>query len=179
MAFLVSLFWNICLTRKGPEDVPAQYTLIALLIIGKIVLVLGVSAVVNEETNALSLITQVVTWSALVGLLTALALQIAGHFERFAPTFGAILGSELVMVALYVAIFLAARFSGYQYEPNADTLFNTITNLFNILVQLWKIFVVGFIMHRALNLNIMLGITIGLFIMIVSLSISSEVARLA
>ncbi len=157
--------------RKGPEDVPAQNALIALLIIGKIVLVLGVIAALNDDIPALSLTTQVVSWSATVGLLTALALQIRGHFSRFIPTLGAILGSDFLLVGTYGLIFLTVRITGIEVNPGVGDLFNKI-------FQLWTIFVVGFIMHRALNLNIGLGIVVGLVIMMFSLSISSQVASL-
>ena len=172
MLSLVSLFWNICLTRKGPEDVPAQYALIALLIIGKLVLFLGVSTIRGNDLDALALVTQVVIWSAIVGLLTGLALQLRGLFSRFGATFGAILGSELLMTALYFVVILAVSAVGIDANLSLVTLFTTI-------ISVWTIFIVGFIMHRALNINILLGITVGLFIMIASLSISTEVAKLA
>jgi len=171
MLFLVSLFWNICLTRKGPEDVPAQSVLIGLLVIGKIVLVLVVTSVLQTEFSTLSLVTQIVTWAAIAGLLSALALQLKGNFERFVPTFGAILGTDLVVTALYGIIFMAVRLSGVELDTNIGTIFNT-------LVQLWTIFIVGFIMHRALGVNIGLGITASLVIKIFSETISIQVAGL-
>jgi len=171
MLFLVSLFWNICLTRKGPEDVPAQYALIGLLVIGKIVLVLVVTSVLQTEFSTLSLITQIVTWTTIAGLLTALALQLKGNFERFVPTFGAILGTELLVTALYGLAYMAVRLSGVEFDASLGTLFNT-------LVQLWTIFIIGFIMHRALEVNIGLGITASLVIQIFSETISILAAGL-
>ena len=172
MLFLVSLFWNICLTRKGPEDVPAQHALIGLLVIGKIVLVLVVTSVLQTEFSTLSLITQIVTWAAIAGLLSALALQLKGNFERFVPTLGAILGTDLVVTALYGLIIMAVRLSGIELDANIGTIFNT-------LVQLWTIFIVGFIMHRALDVNIGLGITASLVIKIFSETISIQIAGLS
>jgi len=171
MLFLVSLFWNICLTRKGPEDVPPQYALIGLIVIGKIVLVLIVTAVLQTEFSALSLITQIVTWATVAGLLSALALQIKGNFERFIPTFGAILGTDFVVTALYGLTFMGVRLTGVEFDPNLGTLVNT-------LVQLWTIFIIGFIMHRALDINIGLGIAVSLVIKIFSETISFQLASL-
>ena len=171
MLFLVSLFWNICLTRKGPEDVPTQQVLIGLLVIGKIVLVLVVTSVLQIDFSTISLITQIVTWTAIAGLLCALALQLKSKFERFVPTFSAILGTDLVVTALYGLIFMTVRLSSVEFDTDIATIFNT-------LVQLWTIFIVGFIMHRALDVNIDLGITASLVIKIFSEAISIQVPGL-
>ena len=171
MLFLVSLFWNICLTRKGPEEVPAQYALIGLIVIGKIVLVLGVSYVLQTELTALSQIIQIVAWAATTGLLSAVALLLIGKFERFIPTFGAILGTDFIVTGLYGLIFLAVRLTGIDLDPG-------LGKLLNILVQLWTIYIVGFIMHRALDLNIGLGIAVSLVISIFSQFLSFQMANL-
>ncbi len=167
MRFLVSLFWNICLTRKGPEEVPAQYALIGLLILGKIVFVLLVNLALHTEINGQSLILQVATWAVVLGLLTALALYARDYFERFIPTFGAILGSDLLVTSLYGAILLGVSVSGVEVSQQIAMILNSV-------VQLWTIFIVGFIMHRALDLNIGLGIIVGLIINMFSLAISLQ-----
>ena len=169
MLFLVSLFWNICLTRKGPEEVPAQYALIGLLIIGKIVFVLAIASVVADELRALFLVTQIVTWATVAGLITALALQLRDHFSRFIPTFGAILGTDLLVTTLYGLVFLVVRLTGVEIAPE-------LGSSANVLVELWTTFVVGFIMHRALDLNIGLGILAALIIKMFSVAISLQIA---
>ena len=169
MRFLVSLFWNICLTRKGPEEVPAQYALIGLLILGKIVFVSGLYLALHSEINGLSLTLKVATWAVVLGLLTALVLYVADHFERFIPTFGAILGSDLLVTSLYGAILLGLSVSGIEVSHRLATTLNGV-------VQLWTIFIVGFIMHRALDLDIGLGIIVGLIISIFTLAISQYLA---
>ena len=169
MRFLVSLFWNICLTRKGPEEVPAQYALIGLLILGKIVFVLLMSLALHTEINGLSLTLQVATWAVVLGLLTALVLYVRDHFERFIPTFGAILGSDLLVTSLYGAILLGVSVSGAEVSRQLATALNWI-------VQFWTMFIVGFIMHRALDLNIGLGIIVGLIINWFSLAVSVQMA---
>ena len=169
MRFLVSLFWNICLTRKGPEEVPAQYALIGLLILGKIVFVLGVNVALHTEINGLSLTLQVATWAAALGLITGLVLYARDHFERFIPTFGAILGSDLLVTSLYGAILLGVSVSGAEVSRQLATALNWI-------VQFWTMFIVGFIMHRALDLNIGLGIIVGLIINWFSLAVSVQMA---
>ena len=171
MRFLVSLFWNICLTRRGPEEVPAQYALIGLLIIGKIVFVLVIASALTDELRALFLVTQIVSWAAVAGLITALALQLKGHFSRFIPTFGAILGTDLLVTTLYGLAFLAVRLSGIEIAPG-------IGSSANVLVELWTTFVVGFIMHRALEVNIGLGILAALIIKMFSFTISFQLATL-
>lgn len=169
MLLLASLFWNICLMREGPERVPAHPLLIGLIIIGKIVLVLLIDAARGIDTNLLELATAAITWATVIGLLVALALRLRERLPRFSQTFGAIVGTDLVMHCLYGGLILALYL--LSIEPSAD-----LKQTFNILFQLWIIFIVGFIMHRALNLNIGLGIAIAFFISVFSIAISLEVA---
>jgi len=157
--------------RKGPEEVPAQYALIGLFVIGKIVLVLGINYVLQPDSSALSQIIQIVAWAAITGLLSALVLLLMGRFKRFMPTFGAILGTDFIVTGLYGMTFLAVRLSGIDVDPN-------LGSQLGVLVQLWTLFIVGFIMHRALDLNIGLGIALSLVIGYLSQNLSAEMAKL-
>ena len=81
------------------------------------------------------------------------------------------MGTELLITALYGMIFMAVRLAGIEFEPK-------LGNLFNVLSQLWTIFVIGFIMHRALEVNIGLGISASLIITIFSQTLSIQMASL-
>lgn len=171
MLLLVSLFWNICLTREGPERVPDNQLLIGLIIIGKIVLVLLINAIRSAEPTAISVITAVVSWAALIGLMVALALLLRERLSRFWRTFGAILGTDLVLLCLYGTLLLVIHILSIDVDTN-------VMQTVGVLFQLWIIFVIGFILHRALDFNMGLSIAIAFFISVFSLTISYEVAKL-
>ena len=103
----------------------------------------------------------------MLGLLTALALYARDYFERFIPTFGAILGSDLLVTTLYGTILLGVSVSGVEVSQQMAMILGRIA-------QFWTIFIVGFIMHRALDLNIGLGIIVGLIINMFALAISLQ-----
>ena len=161
---LVSLFWNICLMREGPERVPTQQVLLALLIIGKIVLVLVLSAALGRDPDALSLATKIVAAAAAMGGCIAFALFARELMPRFNATFGAVVGTDLLLTTLYGSLLLGLHVAGI--EPPA------MLGLFN----LWVLFVVGFIMHRAMNIGLGLGIAVALIIVIFSTTIGELVS---
>jgi len=170
MLSFVTLFWNICLMREGPERLPGHGLLIALPIIGKIVLVLAINAARGRETDPLALAATVVVWAVVLGALAALALQLRERLPRFRPTYAALLGTDFFMHALYGTVILGIFLSGAELP-------SVVTETMNNLFQLWIIFIVGFIMHRALDLNFGLGILIAIFMTVFSVVIGSLAAQ--
>ena len=77
------------------------------------------------------------------------------------------MGSDLLVTSLYGAILLGVSVSGVEVSQQIAMILNSV-------VQLWTIFIVGFIMHRALDLNIGLGIIVGLIINMFALAISLQ-----
>jgi len=166
MLLLVSLFWNICLMREGPERVPTQQLLPVLIVIGKIVLVMLIGAALGREPTLLGVTTSIAIWTATLACCVGYALFLAEKMHRFSPTFGAILGIDLLLSGIFGMVLLALHF--------ADIVNSTALS---IIYQLWHMAIIGFIMHRALDITLGIGIGVGLVISIFCVSITQVVTQ--
>jgi len=166
MLLLVSLFWNICLMREGPERVPSQQVLPGILVIGKIVLVMSIGAALGRDPTVLGVTTSVALWTAALGCCVAYALFLGNKMHRFSPTFGAILGIDLLLSIVFGVALVVLHMLNVQ-----------ISEPVSIVYQLWHMAIIGFIMHRALDITLGIGIGVGLIISIFCVSITQVVTQ--
>lgn len=103
---IVTLFRDIAILRRGPEDLPASRVLLVLAIAGSMIAALVISSILpplpvqaNAEDHSIAVM--------LIDLVVTLAwcwamLRIAGKPERFLQTATALFGFQLVMQPLLV-----------------------------------------------------------------------------
>ena len=164
MFAVVQLFWNIAVFRDGPENAPSHPYFIVLLIALQTVLtaftqLFGPGAM--AESSDLTGIQLLPTSGALAvtALMTWGARRLGGLHRRFYQTFAAMTGVDLV---LGILMLLVLQLTG--------------SVLVAIPFLLWSLAASGFILHRAMSVDMTRAVGIALLIAIASYSISSALA---
>ncbi len=146
---LVKDFFNICLLRGGPEELPYSYVL------------LGVTIVVNVFLSVL--IGSMIHNLKLAGLTSIAALFFSFVFvklllhkkpERFVQTFSAMLGVD----AIISIISLPSVYSLAYLKPGETAIM--FFNLTGFALLVWVVIVYGYIFSKALSSMMGYGVAI-------------------
>ena len=144
MGAVLRLFWGICLLRLGPEQVPTRTGFLCALVAAQLAMTAVRRAIIMPELSTALALNVALIGLVVIASVTWFALYIR-HFEaRFPATFGAILGTGLVIEAAFLAAYGIT--SGVLREGASW------------LCLLWEVTVVGFILHRALSCKLWGGV---------------------
>ena len=164
MLAVVQLFWNIALFRDGPENAPSHPYFIVLLVALQTVLatitqLLAPGAL--SDSSALNEIQLLPTYGALAvtALMTWAALRMGGLQRRFYQTFASMTGVDLLLGTL---MLIALELTG--------------TALVALPFLIWSLAAAGFILHRAMGVDMMRAVGIALLIAIASYVVSVTLA---
>lgn len=100
MQAIFSIFWRITSLQDGPETVPANNTLLALIAVGNVFVSLCVSLAFGEQGFAKVATTIVINLAALAVILAGL-LAMMGKYARLNQTLTAYLGCDLLLNVFY------------------------------------------------------------------------------
>lgn len=160
MIQLLNLFFEICLFRRGPQDVPASAVLLRLSVLlylaaGVILLAVDGSPLWQSAAKAL------LDFGLLAGM-TWVVLRWRGHQGRFAQTLTALAGTGalLALVALPVVYWLHAGAAAGQVDALAALAW------FAILI--WSLAVIGHILRHALEVALAAAILLAVAYLAVS-----------
>ena len=158
MLVLVNVFRQILFGRRGPDALPASEplflsVLLIYVIIGEMYLFFSRIAGVNGQ---IILIISVAMPLSLIWLV--LASQ--GRGPRFLQTATAYLGADLLLNALAMpfASIYASRTQNLppsQYPPSAE-----FAQLMLVVTQFWSIWLLAFVVSRALGRSIWIGLAV-------------------
>lgn len=156
---LLNVFFNICLLRAGPQDVPAAGSVPVLA--GGAYIGIGILVALTGYT-----LVEALLWSALDTLLLAaiayLGLRWRGHTPRFPQTFSALTGSgALLSLVSWPFMLMLQRMP----EGDADA---ALPSLLIVLLMFWSIAVIAHILRHALSSSYALGVLSALLYAIVS-----------
>jgi hypothetical protein len=149
---LIKLFFDICLFKKGPQDLPASGLLLGLATLAY--LLVGIVLLGLEATWADAAIQALVEGAMLLGFLF-ITLKVTGLMSRFLQTASAMLGCDALISSLAVPLL-----TWMLTSPEAKGVY-----LFLLLLMLWHLAVVAHILRHALSRH--LGIGLGLAIVYV------------
>ena len=162
MVALVTLFWNICILRVGPESVPARVWFILVLLIADMAVALlyhHILQLQNPEAGGLTALQALglgLVSIATMAVVTRSAMSFRGLDNRFLPTLTALIGTDLLISIVIVAASQVSNLIGLPAFIASSVL------------QVWGIVVWGFIYHRAFNTTLVIGILIAFGIGIVA-----------
>ncbi len=149
MAALFHLFLDICLFRKGPQDVPASGALLWLCLIGYGLS--GLAVLLAGFEPALALLETVVEIILLAGLCYGL-LSLAHHRARFVQTLTTLAGTGALLT---VMAFPLVIWIGQENARHEQGMLSTL--LFFGLVG-WSLAVTAHVLRHALSVSRTLGI---------------------
>ena len=147
---LIQLFIDICLFRKGPQDVPVSRFLLGLILAFNFLLSTGLLLIEAELIQALS------QAACAMGLMLAflyLILKLARLAPRFLQTATAALGSDTVFSLGALPLMAAGQFQP-EWQGSLSLLLSAL--------MLWAIAVLAHILREALNLPYLAGFGLAL-----------------
>lgn len=148
MNALIRLFVQVCLFRRGPEDMPyASPLVVGLLAIWLLVQLLN--GLLQTGLSAAQMLgVQMLSMTLMLGA-TALALAFKGLPGRWLQTALALIGVDIALSLASVPLLLFSLEAG-QRLPFVDGLY--------LLLVAWQLAVQSFIFHRALVVSPLLGL---------------------
>lgn len=156
MLQLINRFVDICLLRRGPQDLPASGLLAGSCVAVYALLVYGAEQVLGKPERAFQ-------WSALalvVMLLTVYGLLAARRVrERFSQTLSALAGCGAIYLLIYLPLSAALTSEPGQASGFAGLLFFAWTVVF-----FWGFLIEGSIYRHALNLSLPAGVLISVLL---------------
>lgn len=155
---ILQLFRDICLFRKGPEDVPASSILFGLTLLGyALVGLLLVSFQTDFGTALLQVLAELLMNLVFLGLL----LWTANQPHRYSQTAIALLGSDALISALALPFLLA---QDVEWLAGA-------THLPLLAMMIWHVAVSGMIFGRSISKSLPIGIAVALLYTLLSVQV--------
>jgi hypothetical protein len=157
---LVLVFWNICLLRRGPEQVPTAAWFVATVALADLLMSLLLSLRMDSDFQVLPALTYLLVNMSVIASVTWFALGIKKFEKRFLATVTALFGCDLLM-SLVLVIF--SGFSGALDQP--------LTLGAVALTGIWSLAVTGFILHKAMEFSMTAGVLMALAIALFSVTL--------
>lgn len=145
MQQLAKLFWEICVLRKGPQDVPAAHILFwLLLLLGLIVdLIIAVNFIDFEHALLVVLANAAVLFGVVI-----LLLAILGFANRIFQTLTTLIGTGLVFSFIRLPVMFVVKL-----VPQNAGMFGFV----EIIILVWSLVVIAHILRHALSIQLFLA----------------------
>ncbi|MET0066600.1 MAG: hypothetical protein ABW076_09695 [Candidatus Thiodiazotropha sp.] len=158
MKALLNAAVELCLLRRGPQDLPASphllvFTLVLNLLLG-VLISLGL-----QEAFAIAIFATLFETALMMAVLYAV-LRLRKHLKRFTQTITALMLSNLLLGVLMLPLL------GWNGTSLSDE-----SQLLLLLLSLWALAVFGHILRHALEVPLGMGIGLALFYTLFSWSL--------
>jgi len=159
MKKVINVFWQICLLKLAPQDLPASsfLMLVSMLVYGLAGILMGVMSMPAGQAFISSVLD-----IALVGSMTQLLLWIKDMGPRFQQAFTALMGSGAILGFLALPVlFLQMQIDQPAFIPS----------LIIVSMVIWNLTVVGHILRHTISAPFYVGMLLAVTYMYVSMSI--------
>lgn len=161
MKAIFDLFWQICLMRRSPAQVPTYGWFVTAVLVANLLCSVVISVVLVGSPDLLQIVTAIIVGQSTTALLVFGALALNDLAGRFVTTITAIFGCDLIITVCIGVIM-----------PVSAVIGDMAVFLAQILFLVWSVAVAGFILHRALDTSLPIGIGAGLLISLSSAAVS-------
>lgn len=155
---ILNLFWQICLLRQSPAYVPTPVWFVAFVLLANIIGSTAISYSRDTDLDLLETLTSILVAQTTTAALVMLALTLKNLGARFLTTITAIFGCDLLITACFALVL-----------PLSSLLGVVAVNVSVLVFLVWSVAVAGFILHRALQTPLPIGIGVALGISLMSL----------
>jgi hypothetical protein len=177
---ILSLFRDITLMRRGPEELPASWPLLAITMVAQVVVALVLGSLLPalpQEQGVENHGVAVLFIETIVPLLWGWAiLQFVGRLERFLQMMTAAFGCQLVLLPFAVPAIWAARYFG---EGSSLLL---LAQAAQVVLSIWGTVATARIVRAATDWPmaacVMLVVVQGLAVLLVALAFFPDLAQL-
>lgn len=156
---IITLFWQICLLRQSPAYVPTSGPFVALVVGANLLCSVLVSLGLDDGVDLVRTATSIIVGQTATAVLVLLALTLKDFGNRFVTTVTAIFGCDLIITACFAVVLPVASLWG-----------NAAISAVLIMFLVWSVAVAGFILHRALEVPLAIGIGVAMAISLMSVT---------
>lgn len=167
---LVRPFVEICLLRRGPQDLPNSAVLLAIVLVAHTVMSMLLSAVTLDVWNALL---AGITDTILVSVLTGTLLYLHRLKARIVQTITAMTGTGAIISLVAIPLFI------WLHGAQQSGAGNPVAALLVLGLIAWSLGVSGHILRHALSIPYVLGIVIAFAFFWISHSVFSSLFSVA
>ena len=168
MGQLLTLLWDICRLRRGPQDLPYSPQLLVIIAVVSLGLQLGIARVLGMQQDTLGpgVLSLVLNLGALY-----LLLNLRGKQSRFVQTALAMLACALLFTLLSVPIVLLVG----ERPPLPDQIspLQALLGLVSLPLLVWKIMVDAHILRHSLDVPFLAGVVIAVLWLIAELALGA------
>ncbi len=160
MSALFNYFFELCLLRVKPQDLPASGLLLGLVIMANITVgVLAFSRLYGGVSRALmASMTESLFFLTTLGLL----LYFRGLLSRFTQSATALLGSSTLLAIVLIPLYSVGGGAADH------TVMALVADLGALLLLIWSLMVMGHILRHTLNIPFGHGILLGMVYFLLS-----------
>ncbi len=174
MQSIISLFWNLCLLRTGPEHMPTVGFFVGLVLVVNILVSTLVALSAPADPTLLQALSIPVVAAAVLAGSTLLILRLKDLSHRFTATMTALLGADIIITALSWPLLLIA-----DPTPGGPTSgFDWLLIVAQLALVFWWVTIAGFIFSRALSVPMPQGVAVAVFVILASLMVTASVVPL-
>jgi hypothetical protein len=161
MKTIFTLFWQICLLRQSPAYVPTYGWFVAIVVIANVVSSAMVATAFDADTNLLQTLTSIIVGQTTTAVAVLLVLTLRNMAARFVTTITALFGCDLIITACAGLLL-----------PLATQLGTMAVSLVFLAILIWSVAVAGYIMHRAIEVQLAIGVGVAMGISLLSVMFS-------
>lgn len=162
---ILNLFWQICLLRQSPAYVPTESWFVTAVVLANLVCSTLVSASLDTGFELFRTLTAIIVGQSTTAILVMLALMFKNLAQRFVTTITAIFGCDLLITACFALVLPASALLGTAAMTLAVVVF-----------LVWSVAVAGFILHRAMQAPLPVGIGVAMGISLMSVTVGNVAA---
>lgn len=166
MSRLLRRYFDICLLRAGPQDLPASPFLLGLSLAAYFVVGVIISL---QNLDVLAAASLVIVDTALLAALLFALLWVRQFSNRYLQTLTALLGAGVILELVAWPVL------AWQQQAIAGDTITTGLMVASLLLWIWlfwNLMVIGHILRHALSTLLPIGVVLGLLYMFISFSVS-------
>lgn len=148
---ILAVFWNICLLRRGPELVPTHPLFVGGVLVADMLVSFFVGLQFGDALTPMQVATRVIVSMATTAAAAWMMLSMRDVIARYPATITALFGCDLLFTLLSAVLV-----------PLASSDATAVKAGIIDLIVIWSIAVNGFILHRAMNVTVFIGILLAL-----------------
>ncbi len=161
MSNIIKILFDICLLRKGPEDLPANSVLMLVLIAISLIVSIWIGLIIFDKKIAI-----ITSIAELIFSIMFAKILLIKNPERFTQTFSAMLGTVTLINIISLPILIPLS------HGDLNQNISSLLGLLSFALLIWVVVVYGSIFSRAISSVLSYGISISVGYALLSIIIS-------
>ena len=161
MIKIINFFWQICIFKKGPEQVPTAPVFAGVVIAASLLVSVGATFFEPAlEGNLIKAIFVILVSTAVQLSIFTILLLYKNVFPRIKETVLALLGADTLLSLIGIVILVVLEILNGNLESGGLAI--QVSRFALTALVVWSLAVTGFILHRTTNTGLFLGNAIAL-----------------